>query len=309
MNTRYLSLLALAMLAGAAQAQSSVNLYGRVDLNLTRYSGGVGWRMDQSSTSRFGLRGSEDLGGGTNAYFQLESRINPQNGTNEANRFWGREAWVGLRGGFGALRLGRSLAPSQRVASNYDPHGTDGIGSMGSTTLLIGLSQLVRLESAAYYETPKFGGFSVFAAAQMDDQANALDDRIKTVRLRYESGPIDVSLAHADLRTGNEVTSFGAAFKLGAFTPMAQYHTGERNGAKRKTMLVGTLMKLGPGEVRAAWSKFDDRTAANLDRTLAAAGYDYSLSKRTLVYGTVVRDKVRTLSGNTGIEMGMRHSF
>lgn len=296
--------------ATLAQAQSSsgVTLYGRVDLNLTHFSG-EGWEMAQSSNSRFGLRGSEDLGGGMSAIFQLESRINAQNGTSEGNRFWGREAWVGLRGGYGMLRLGRSLSPSQRVASNYDPHGTDGIGSLGSGGLLIGHSPLVRLESGFYYETPKFGGFSVFAAAQMDDQANTVDDRIKSVRLRYENGPLDIALAHADMRTGNDVTSLGMAVKLGAFTPMLQYHWGERGANKRKTMLLGTLVKLGAGEVRAAWSKSDDRSSGNTDRTLAAIGYDHALSKRTTLYGTVARDKTTGDDGVTGVELGIRHLF
>jgi hypothetical protein len=74
-------------------------------------------------------------------------------------------------------------------------------------------------------------------------------------------------------------------------------------------MLVGAFAKLGPGELRAAWSKLDDRTAANVDRKLAAAGYDHPLAKQTLVYGTVVRDKTRGDDAANGFEFGLRHSF
>jgi predicted porin len=74
-------------------------------------------------------------------------------------------------------------------------------------------------------------------------------------------------------------------------------------------MLLGTLAKLGPGELRAAWSKADDREASNDDTTLASVGYDYPLSKRTLLYGTVIRQKETGDSADNGIELGLRHSF
>ena len=74
----------------------------------------------------------------------------------------------------------------------------------------------------------------------------------------------------------------------------------QRAALRRRSMLVGA--KLGPGELRAAWSKLDDRTAANVDRKLAAAGYDHPLAKQTLVYGTVVRDKTRGNDAANGFD-------
>ena len=300
------------LMAAAAQAQSnSVTLYGRVDLNLTRISG-EGWHMDQSSTSRFGLRGSEALGGGVSAIFQLESRINPQNGASETPRFWGREAWVGLRGGFGTVRLGRTLSPSQRIASGYDPHGTDGIGSFGSSGLLLGLpsSTFVRMESGIYYETPNFSGFSAFGAFAMDDTPGVTDERFHSIRLRYSAGPVDASVGIGELSNGNDVKSLGLSYNLGFMKPMLQWHSGERAARKRATWLVGTTAPIGRGEMRAAYSKQDDcGTGTQTDRTLLAVGYDHPLSKRTLVYGTVARDKTDRQDGKSGVEMGIRHSF
>lgn len=303
---------ALLAAAGASAQSSNVTLYGRVDLNLTRFSGGEGWRMDQSSTSRFGLRGTESLGGNLNAIFQLESRINPQNGTSESPRFWGREAWVGLRGGFGTFRMGRTLSPSQRIASNYDPHGTDGIGSFGSSGLLLGhpSNTFVRMDSGLYYETPNLGGFSAFGAFAMDDTPGATDERFHSIRLRYASGPIDVSLGIGELSDGNDVQSFGASYDLKFMKPMVQFHTGERAGRDRSSWLVGATAPIGSGEMRAAYSKQDDRgPGTQTDRTLLAVGYDYPLSKRTLVYGTVVRDKTDGDDAKNGLELGLRHSF
>jgi predicted porin len=315
MNVRKLNAAAAAalLLATSAWAQSSsVTLYGRINLNVTRVSG-EGWRMDQASTSRFGLRGVEDLGGGMAALFNVESRINPQNGTVESPRFWGREAWVGLRiPAWGTLRLGRTLSPSQRVASNYDPHGTDGIGSFGSSGLLLGHSSntFVRMESGIYYETPNFKGFSAFGAFAMDDTPGATDERFHSVRLRYAAGALDASLAIGELSTGNDVRSIGLSYNLGFMKPMFQYHTGERGGNKRATWLVGATATMGQGELRFAHSKQDDKRAVGpIDRTLTALGYDYNLSKRTWLYGTLARDKTDLQSAKTGYELGIGHSF
>jgi len=306
------SLAGLVTAGACAQATPSVTLYGRIDLNLTRVSG-EGWRMDQSSTSRFGLRGSEDLGNGLAAIFNVESRINPQNGTSETPRFWGREAWVGLRSSaWGTLRLGRTLSPSQRVASIYDPHGTDGIGSFGSSGLLLGhpSNTFVRMDSGIYYETPNLAGFSVFGAFAMDDTPGATDERFHSIRLRYVAGALDASLAIGDLSAGNKVNSFGLAYNLGFMKPMLQLHTGERAGRKRASWLVGATAPIGSGELRAAYSKQDDKGATNpIDRTLLAVGYDHPLSKRTLLYGTVVRDETDRQPGKNGFELGLRHSF
>jgi predicted porin len=206
--------------------------------------------------------------------------------------------------------MGRTLTPAQRIASNYDPHGTDGIGSLGSGGILIGHSPLPRFEDGIYYETPNWSGFTVFAGFQADDQVNATDERFHSVRLRFQSGPIDVSLGNAELSPGNRVNSVGAAYDFKFVKPMLQYHSGERAGRKRTTTLVGLTAPLGAGELRAAWTKADDKSPTNIDRTLAAVGYDYSLSRRTLLYGTVVRDKTTgQTSGTNGFEVGIRHSF
>jgi hypothetical protein len=101
----------------------------------------------------------------------------------------------------------------------------------------------------------------------------------------------------------------GGSIKVGAFTPMFQFHTGQRASLDRRHWLVGTLVKARVGEVRAAYSRQDDQSRANVDRSLLAVGYDYPLSHRTLTYTTVVRDKTSKHGAQTGIELGLRHSF
>lgn len=125
------TLLALAAIAAssASFAQSSVTLYGVVDASLesvktgnTSGSGQTVTRVssDNLSTSRFGLKGVEDLGDGLKAKFNLESQIAVDTGasSNNSNRFFNRAAWVGLAGGFGEIRLGRDYSPIGDIAGN-----------------------------------------------------------------------------------------------------------------------------------------------------------------------------------------------
>lgn len=119
------TLLALAAIAAssASFAQSSVTLYGVADASLESVKGEktvTRVSSDNLSTSRFGLKGTEDIGGGLKANFNLESAIKLDTGANGggATRFWDRAAWVGIAGGFGDLRLGRIDTPIGDIAGN-----------------------------------------------------------------------------------------------------------------------------------------------------------------------------------------------
>jgi len=121
MKKTLLALAALASFAGAASAQSSVTLYGVIDENVGKDLGTNAKRISQGASSRLGFRGVEDLGGGMQAFFQIEHRFRPWNGTinggNAVNgsvvTFWQARSYVGLRGGWGDVRIGReSTAPS-----------------------------------------------------------------------------------------------------------------------------------------------------------------------------------------------------
>ncbi len=106
------SLLSLA--AAPALAQSSVTLYGRIDTSIEYANFGPNHVVRMGSgdifATQFGLKGSEDLGGGYRAIFKLENGFNSANGTLGNNgALFGREAWVGLSGPFGAMQAGRQL--------------------------------------------------------------------------------------------------------------------------------------------------------------------------------------------------------
>src|SRR5881396_2956153 len=113
------SLLALAVLgafAGAASAQSSVTLFGTLDVN-GKYVKNAGsakrlsLSQDGINSSQLGFQGTEDLGGGLKANFLLLAGVNADTGSANS-QFWNRSAYVGLSGNFGAVRLGRDYTPT-----------------------------------------------------------------------------------------------------------------------------------------------------------------------------------------------------
>ena len=114
--------------ANAAMAQSSVTLYGLVDLEVGKYDGSNAIRMNTGATSFWGFKGIEDLGGGYKAIFQLEQQFNPNNGTfyNSSSFFSGRST-VGLEGWFGHLALGRDVNASHYAEVSADPFGQNGL--------------------------------------------------------------------------------------------------------------------------------------------------------------------------------------
>jgi len=162
MKKSLLALAALTAFAGAASAQSSVTLFGVVDLNLRNQdnSGSPGpirsLSTDGNASSRLGFRGVEDLGGGLRAGFWLEGALSADNGSALASsstttckapvapstiptcttttstsgaQTWQRRATASLLGAFGEIRLGRDYTPTFWNHTVFDPFGTNGVGS------------------------------------------------------------------------------------------------------------------------------------------------------------------------------------
>jgi len=178
------SLVAVALLgafAGVAQAQTAVQIYGNIDAGLVK-------RTDQTlaigkrASNTLGFKGTEDLGNGLKALFQIEMRYEPDTGTVENNTrplFQGQTR-VGLQGDFGMIRLGRGLTPFQEVVGSFEPwHGlptaagfyTDiSIAGYNSTPLDQGSNATGagasnnRFSNAIFYNSPVANGFQVNAA-------------------------------------------------------------------------------------------------------------------------------------------------
>ena len=181
------SLLALAVLgafAGVASAQSSVTLYGLIDANFGKDNGSAQKRMGQGASSRLGFRGSEDLGGGSSAFFQIENRFRPWNGTinggngvngSPLSLFQGRSI-VGVKGGWGDVRLGREYdAAFFHGEFNGDVWGWDTVASNLVVQVMAGSAvSNFNVNRAFTYTSPNISGFSFTAQiAESNDNCGA----------------------------------------------------------------------------------------------------------------------------------------
>ena len=324
------SLLALAVLsafAGAASAQSSVTLSGRVDAGLIR-SGGA-WTMggSQSGYNALTFSGREDLGGGMNAFFTLNHRFNINTGTTNPggnaaviDQFY-RNAFVGLGGGFGDVRLGRILMPLQDMNGGYDPFDTGYVAS----THTGGINATVRANNAIYYRTPSLGGLFVHAAIAGADQQVAsvpagspagtrptlltgAGERPIGFGVGYGAGPFRVGLAYdkngADLKTVGLYGGFNAGFA----NFMAQYEKGDISTVTDVARWsVGAKVPLGAVTFKAGFTKWSDENIKKL-----GVGAQYDLSKRTNLYtnvGKLSGTGVSTTAKKATFDLGVTHAF
>ncbi|WAW11222.1 porin [Oxalobacter vibrioformis] len=168
------TLIALAVLgaaAGVAHAQSNVTIYGVVDTGYILESG-RDVRMGENINNRIGFRGSEDLGGGLKATFELEKRFDLFDGSMgnsntagyQANRGatgkdWDGAANLGLAGNWGRVRFGRVNELTTETIRKFDPFYQYGVGSM-----LLSANRSARIDNTARYDSPKWSGFSFGAS-------------------------------------------------------------------------------------------------------------------------------------------------
>ena len=329
------SLLALAVLgafAGVASAQSSVTLFGVVDLN-ARYvkNDGVARRVSLSqdgiNSSRLGFRGTEDLGGGLSARFWLEGGVNADTGTVSATKFFGRRSTVSLVGGFGEVRLGRDYTPTFWNNTIYDAFGTNGLGDSSGVGQLLSATTFVRADNSIGYFLPAgIGGLfgQVMVAAGEGNPAG----KYVGGRLGYGAGPFEVAAAYAQQDTASgdkqKTMNVGGSFDFGVAKVMGYYDRDTLASAKDNRYSISGVVPMGQGEIHAGYerSKLDTGVATNTISKFAV-GYVYNLSKRTAVYGTAARLSNGSLSTasigsapaptaggkSTGAEFGVRHIF
>jgi len=248
------TLIALAALAATASfAQSSVTLFGGADLGLRSVTTGAnkftGMSQDGIYSSRFGVNGVEDLGGGLKANFHFEGGMNPDVGTAAGFNFT-RKSTIGLAGGFGEVRFGRDYTPLFTVAGVADPFGTNGVGSSynlanavvnnattgttaggtfrtaqsaskagadAASTVAAGTTwadvNAVRANNSIAYYSPSFSGFTVSGMYSYGTENTNTDKNVGTmtsVKLAYANGPLSVAYANQVTKGGLTGAAAGA---------------------------------------------------------------------------------------------------
>ncbi|AVA33771.1 MULTISPECIES: porin [Cupriavidus] len=345
---------AAGLLAGTVHAQSSVTLYGVADAgieylsNVPSASGGssqVRMTSGNMSTSRWGIRGVEDLGGGLKAIFELESGIAFDTGAqNNSSRLFDRGAFVGLGSKYGTLTLGRQTTPTYDTGLQLDPMGFAPRYSLyKSDDVLAG-----RADNAVKYRG-KFGGLTATALYSTgrtgagEVPGNYKVDRNLGASLLYEAGALMVGAAYDEFQGTTVATAdrtdrralIGASYAFGparAFVGYRWYNgnvgTLPNNGSN--LYWAGLRYSMSPALTLTGAAYYTDTRNSSADPIMFVASADYAFSKRTDVYMNVgyalnrgnsqlgmngfnstTGSPTNVVPGKdqTGVVMGIRHKF
>lgn len=337
-------LLGAALFGEGAHAQSSVQLYGTIDAF-------VGYKKPMSGRSSvlagnggmtasfFGMRGSEDLGGGTKVIFDLESYFNVQNGTMGRTGFpndglFSRNAYVGMTGRYGTATVGlippllwfstitfnpfwNSFVFSPMVLHSYV--GVNGQGVFGNAG---------EWWNAVYYASPSVGGFVGRAMYTFGNDPGHLGQNKWSGEVSYNNGGfatavvyqrIKYSLNAGDLNTvlpgltTQSVVNVGASYDIGFVKLYGQYqHVWDAISSGNvgiDTGQLGFAIPVGAGRILGSDAYSKSSGNSSVYRNTWALSYDYSLSKRTDLYAAVLSDRASRMSTGTTIGGGIRTSF
>lgn len=322
MKTRHAGI-AAAVLCGvacSAHAQSSVTLYGMVDITMDISNQGNGTlaRLISGGVagSRFGLAGVEDLGNGYKAIFKLENGFASNSGViQQGGALFGRQAWVGLQGPQGALTFGRQYAPEFLAVSEYDAFYASLGGSFWNIdrTLPNGTVQSTlmtdiitsRTNNSVVYASPSIRGLSVGLMVGMGGVPGSVSSgSTLSGALNYGYGPITLHGGYLHMKDANdpgfyEEWGVGGSYVIGSAKFYAGYTKDIYSDATSAATLVNTLRyaianfglkyQILPSLtfITQASKVIDtsDHLAASQNAWVEAAELSYQLSKRTSVYG------------------------
>ena len=282
MKKTLIALAALGAMAGVAHAQSSVTLYGLVDAYVGQTSRQVDSTIVASrvaklkqnvvngsgqNNSRWGMRGTEDLGGGMKGLFVLEGGFQPDTGafatiSNQGGGLFGRQAWVGLSSGFGTVGLGRQYPAYDdlRGATNmiYDSNFAT-TGTVWGTGLQ---DYQNRSSNSIKYISPDFAGFSGAVTYGFGENKTQTTDaeNVASIHIKYANGPLLVGFAHQrEKQVAGGVGSsslFGAGANIGVPAGPAAFN------ATRKYNLVGASYDFGVAKLTGQYNQAKGETSA-----------------------------------------------
>ena len=302
--------LCLACVAASASAQSSVQLFGTVDVGVAYLTGTdvskVGVSTGGANISRIGFRGTEDLGGGLSASFWLEAGMDVDSGAGKTGGAlsFNRRSTVSLAGSYGELRLGRDDAATFLNTLIFDPFLTNGVGGTMAFTMF-GIPGTgtppggapIQISNAISYFLPRdlagfYGQLQIAMGEQQETPTNKKDwGNYQGLRFGYAKGALNTAVGlgrlegtidAADLSAAN----VGISYDFGMVKPMFLWSRETKNSNNITATQIGFTAPIGVGQLRASYGYYNSSNS-NADWTKVAVGYGYNLSKRTQIYGTV----------------------
>jgi predicted porin len=352
MKTNLLALAVLALCSAGAQAQTNAAFYGVMDLGVSVDHGGMAGPSTRvtsgmATQSRWGFRGSEELGNGLAAFFVIEGGIHADTGTStQNNTLFGRNTAVGLRGDSGAVSLGLQDTPLFTTLNVVVDPLRNGIvrsnnlmaptGFRASNSILYRSREVAGFSGDLMYVPGEVAGDNVAARAiggSAGYSKGPLNARLAFHRKNNDSLTVKNTEAARNLLLGinydfgsckgyfgyevnkglNSAPLNNTAAVFGGAAPVAS--TDSRD------LLVAASLPFGASTVVASYVRKDDRTAFNQDAQQVGMAYMYAFSKRSDVYTSyaLIRNhngaaytegnSEEAGTGNRQFTVGLRHRF
>jgi predicted porin len=286
-----------AWIAGSTHAQNSVTLYGVIDtfIESTNAGNGLTTRLGSSGfyASRFGMKGTEDIGGGNRMNFTLEGGINTNNGSGaDPTALFNRQAWVGIAGNWGEFRLGRQNTPQFVMIGRLD--------AFGGATMASGLDNLAtysfRASNSFSYQTPVIAGFKAQVLYGLSQSVTPQNGHNNVhVGVEYARGPVFVAANYEKL-TNAAATDVqrdmfaGGSYDFGSIKLFAAYHYAQDTAKvyDKDVYSLSAQYRVTPADfVSAGYAYANDRLPAGNNATEMSLMGQHLLSKRTMIYGTL----------------------
>jgi len=334
------TLIAMAVMAVAGAASAQVTLYGTIDAGLayedvagvtkTKLNSGV------MNGTRWGVRGTEDLGGGLTARFQLENGFNIDNGTagqglatptvgggvvvgdTSVGRMFGRQALVGVSGEFGSVTFGRQYTPGD-IALGVDPAGAQGVGGGGAmyTVFTSNFNNVdgfgaARADNSINYSLPAMGGVTGNLLVGLDEsdvagtRTNFVGNKFVGLNVGYAAGAIAANVAFENQTKTNAAKSdtgwfAGLSYDLGAAKVGIMFAGGTSTTDTTDNgwaLAVGAPM--GAVRIQASYAR-ETSKASGATAEAVTTGWGgnvwYDLSKRSSVYVGYLNKEDQTAAG------------
>lgn len=350
----------LCALGTSAYAQSSVTVYGLLETGI-RHQSNVDAAGNSNNIigdglinpSRLGFKGAEDLGDGMKAIFDLEAGLTMKNGAggtggvgyynDTGGGLFGREAWVGLDGGFGKVTVGRQYTTAYKQTWGFDPIYGGGLHVFTPYIFYTGVRQdnMVSYEKSLGAVT--LGGHYVFG----ENSADSSLGRGYGIGASFSGGGFNLNAAYQEANntsaagaaataapvgaTKQKVGVLGGAYSFGAAKVSLGYIANSYQGvgaaSDRKNGVVVTsfVYSAAPWTFTATadYDKYKSTPVGDGAHTLVVGLVDYALSKRTALFAAVdynkYKDAAKSLAvtslgaagpdNQLGLTLGMRHAF
>lgn len=305
--TALVSACGLAVAQSSESTQSSVSIYGRLDVRAVKDIGTDIKALANGSGSRIGFRGTEDLGGGWSAFFDLQHRFNIDTGAQtNAQKFY-QQSFVGLDGGkLGRAWFGRDYTPAYfQVMLIADPFDHANVGSLINVNT--GSISANRVDNSANYrfQTGGFTGFLQVAAGEA-----AFRSKQYSTAFLYSGGPIVVGWGYENPGNINDYWSqLSVVYTAGPIIGRFGYGKGKTStDQKRSAVSIGATYSVDAHRFHVGYGRLDNDTNDLAISRKLGLGWQYFLSKRTNLYVNYGRDNALSLM-KWGYDIGIKHNF